>query len=492
MYVFLDCVHNIIIKFTDIGVLTLKKTVVFVIISLIIFVSLFISAYAPIGTLKYQKNYHGSDRTKLAFIYKHFFSESEYAYNHKLAQKSLEVATASFSSKESMVFWGENANCNREKNLNDELEKIGIDKNEFFNYDVSLNDSSNKVAFSISKADYDNNTVIVPIVIRGGRYGLEWADNFNVGANNIAYHEGFYNLALKVKRESDKFLDNIPVNKSIKLWITGYSRGGAVANILASMYDDGKELRPCQVYAYTFASPKTAVVAKVQGHDTIYRNIFNILSPNDPVYNIPPDKWGFGRFGICVVFPDNNGSDNEKENKTREIVYDDYRNRTGKTPITQSGSVNTLVNLIIKSSESRDFFYNNLMTPISQLIVIKMAKYKTNSGLWENYSTDSAIREFYGEDIIVEKEKIKNSYLFNSLKKIGVKLPEDFYVFISLCRKNGFSGYEKFLFNKLNVDELMGISEIASGDFLYVGHTTPFYMSWILNVPVAELKFIKD
>ena len=277
----------------------------------------------------------------------------------------------------------------------------------------------------------------------------------------------------------------------VKLWITGYSRGGAVANILASMLDDEKVKYPCQVYAYTFAAPKTAIIKNTHCHDTIYRNIFNILSPNDPVYNIPPSNWDFGRFGICVVFPNNNRFENNDDQKILDLVYEDYRLKTGKTPITQNSSINTLVNLIIKSSDSRDFFFKNLYKPISDLIMVKMTREKTEYGYWQKSLEQNTLKNMYGMEIINDINKLKNSYLFNSIAKIGIKLPEEFYIFISLCRFHGYNGYENLIFTKLNLDEFSNLSQLASNDFLYVGHTTDFYFSWIKNVGVSDLDFIK-
>lgn len=468
--------------------LKVKKLFNFIIFILLILVIAFILY----KTSEYNDIKNWSDKTKMTPVINDIFLHNEYSYNHKLAQKSLELAVSAFSNEDSLKMWGENTYCGREVDVKDLLVSHGFSDIKFFDYNISLNDYSSKAAFAIGKTEYDKTCDLVAIVIRGGRYGLEWADNFNIGTSDINYHKGFYNAAYKIKKQLEILLPDYSPKNRIKFWITGYSRGGAIANILASMYDDSKNNYPCQVYAYTFASPKTAIIKNTHCHDTIYRNIFNILSPNDPVYNIPPSKWDFGRFGICVVFPDNNRNKNNDDEKILDLVYEDYRQKTGKTPITQGTSVNSIVNLIVKSSDSRNFFAKNLSEPIGNLIIVKMTRTKTEYGYWEKSSEEKTLKKMFGEEIINDINKIKNNYLFNSLKKIGIKLPDDFYIFISLCRANGFTGYENLIFEKLDLNELSNLSQIASSDFIYVGHTTDFYFSWLKNVPITKLEFIKD
>ncbi|MGN0241440.1 MAG: hypothetical protein ACI4CS_07115, partial [Candidatus Weimeria sp.] len=69
-------------------------------------------------------------------------------------------------------------------------------------------------------------------------------------------------------------------------WVTGHSRGVAVADIMAKRLSDtyGKSA----VYAYTFASPK---VTKSREKDTSrYTNIYNYINPDDLVTTLPPEN----------------------------------------------------------------------------------------------------------------------------------------------------------------------------------------------------------
>lgn len=81
--------------------------------------------------------------------------------------------------------------------------------------------------------------------------------------------------------------------------VTGHSLGAAVANLVANHLDSCEDTNCCSgsrtvddVYAYTFATPKT--VKNKQGNE--YQNIFNILNNNDVVPLVPTNilalNWG--------------------------------------------------------------------------------------------------------------------------------------------------------------------------------------------------------
>lgn len=436
--------------------------------------------------------YYGSENINLTKLNDPLFTDSEYSYNHALAKKSLELAVSAYSANVTDLNWGETGHVGREENVKNTLTEYGFNNLHYFGYDISLNDSSSKVAYTIGEKTYNHDTSIVAIVIRGGNYGARWADNFNIGNKDNKYHRGFYMAALEVKENIEKILPQITQKKNIKFWICGYSRGGAVANILASLFDSGKNDFPCQVYAYTFASPKCTVISDTSSHDTIYRNIFNILSPNDPIYNIPPSKWSFGRFGICVIFPDDNNMNFEGASELKKRVEKSYYNYTGETLLVSGNATNSFINIIIKSAESRNFFDSALSVPISEFIKIKMLKYKNSEGIWQNYEQDDILSKLHGEKALNILNKIKNNDVFMTFKKIGVVLPEDLFVFLTLCHLNGYTSYEEYLFSRINIQDISDINYITSNSLITTCHRHEFYMSWLDNISVSNLKFSKE
>ena len=176
--------------------LKFKKFVVFIILSFFAFLAI---AFLGLYFKNAGDNNHINNRSEtgnLATVSDHLFSQSENVYNHELAIKSLKLAIAAFTSENTMQNWGETWHYGRENNVKDTLTEFGFGNLNFYNYDSSLNDSSSKVAFATGEKFYNSDTVIVAIAIRGGGYGLEWADNFNVG-NNWAHCAIFIQKLMK-------------------------------------------------------------------------------------------------------------------------------------------------------------------------------------------------------------------------------------------------------------------------------------------------------
>ena len=144
---------------------------------------------------------------------------------------------------------------------------------------------------------------VVALAIRGVKYTAEWGNNLNIGKTGD--HAGFLLVAEKVYAALKSYIDtnyaSSYTGKKLKLWITGYSRGGGVANVLSYLIltDTAKKLAidRNKVFVYTFEAPK----GLIKEHTEAYGNVFNILSLADPVPYIAPVEYGFYRCGKDIV-----------------------------------------------------------------------------------------------------------------------------------------------------------------------------------------------
>ncbi len=259
--------------------------------------------------------YEDNEMTNKATYSDSYFKENT-GYNHELAWLTLCLELSSWTADVSKWSSGKAYNSSEVMPNNDELSElrykyikdaysaIGFDETYFYNYDVSLNDASDKVAFSVATKKDVCGATLVAVVIRGGVYGGEWKSNFNVG-NGEEYHEGFYNAAKAVYDKVVEHPDYSEVNGNIKLWVTGYSRGGAVANLLSSMLFDEAEksekFDASDIFSYTFAAPQ-GLTNKKNVTDDLYKNIYNIVNPGDIVPLVAPSGWGFSLYGTTKRF----------------------------------------------------------------------------------------------------------------------------------------------------------------------------------------------
>ena len=139
---------------------------------------------------------------------------------------------------------------------------------------------------------------VVSITVRSANYEKEWTSNVTLGKNGEA--EGFAEAADQVTKEVNEYLEKHDLTKGaedgdVVFWLSGFSRGGATANLTAKRLID--QFGNGKVYAYTIEAPQGGV-ASAELADRDYTCIHNITCKDDPVPYVAPTKWGFKRYGV--------------------------------------------------------------------------------------------------------------------------------------------------------------------------------------------------
>ena len=329
-----------------------------------------------------------------------FYSDSS-KYNNTLAVMSLGLELTAFSSPQYDAYHTDTLEKEmRAANIVDAYDKLGFDNAQYYNYEVPLSDHEDKVAFSFATkkiTDGKSDDTLLAVVIRGGGYGAEWASNFHVGNSGNA--EGFDKSAKDVLEELKKYVksNGEEIQGDLKLWIVGFSRGGAVANILthyinkdrSSVYDS---LTPNNIYAYTFATPSGyRENDSDQNHDW---NLWNVVAANDIVPKVALKKWGFSKYGKTKVLPEYStkmlkyryyqltGKDFELKyaNRAEEAITDVLYDVTGGTTIWSLEFENTVM-IGMRAWQSKLFFDQTrgiaeLLKIIDNIIETKTGKLK--------------------------------------------------------------------------------------------------------------------
>lgn len=229
------------------------------------------------------------------------FTQSGYRYRKALAVSSMELTMAAFGSS------GDAGYENASQNLQALLEKCGFDgfaANEAY-CTRPTSDSIGVGAAHKTIRDNGGTYTLVAVGLRGHNYYGEWGGNFRV--DEAGDHAGFVlcrDQALTFLRE---YLAAAGITGRIKLWIVGYSRSAATANLMGAALDhgaslgDGVHLSPHDLYCYCFEPPMGTVA--VDASDPIYGNIHNIVNEADIVPQVLPEQWDFTRYGVDHVVP---------------------------------------------------------------------------------------------------------------------------------------------------------------------------------------------
>lgn len=263
-----------------------------------------------------------------------FFSDAR-SYNHELARASIVLATLAYS--ESSYYQG---GSDTPPYMEDALAELGFTEVDTSSYryrsevvdeliDV-VTQESDGVAYTIARKglgaaapDRDDAPRELIMVSVRGSYGSEWLSNFNLrpgvaddaaellAGERARDHSGYQRAAMDILADLDPLIrDAREAGHDVSILLCGHSRGGAVAGLLAAMLDDRAAegggdgmcaVDPADIYAYTFASPRTT--ASDRGNDARYGNIFNIVNPADMVGRVPLEAWGYTRYGVDLELP---------------------------------------------------------------------------------------------------------------------------------------------------------------------------------------------
>ena len=229
----------------------------------------------------------------------YFTAKTASEYNHSLATMSLCLAFSTYR--------GNYPYKDGDHNIKKILQECGFTGDDFQRYEqygLREKPSTSGIGCAIGSKGLEDSSTLIVVAVRSGDYEAEWASNFEVGLSGD--HSGFSKAAGMVYDDIGDYISKHGITGDVKIWITGYSRGGAVATQTAARLNKGSfeniSYTKNDVYAYGFATPAGAVSSSNPG-STDYSNIFNIIHYHDIVPLVAPEKWGFGRYGTTLILP---------------------------------------------------------------------------------------------------------------------------------------------------------------------------------------------
>ena len=239
-----------------------------------------------------------------------YFKQSSYitqrqglSYNSSLATMSLNLELSA---------WGSPTQANylfKSNNVKDLLNKLDFkefEANDDFKFKPTKDSIGAVLANKKLKVDQEDYTLLA-LAIRGGGYESEWASNVTLVTSG--QHQGFDKASQDALTFLDSYVIKHKIQGKIKLWLTGYSRAAATANLVAGSLNNGRKmpqvtLSPADMYAFCF-EPPAGTLDTFDAKKDKHHNVVNIVNLNDIVTKVAPnaENFEFVRYGEDTTLP---------------------------------------------------------------------------------------------------------------------------------------------------------------------------------------------
>ena len=250
------------------------------------------------------------------------------------------------------------------------LDQLGFSN--FESWDIESEENGHSFGTTIGYKTLKDGETLIVVAPRNYNYMTEWLSNFNVGTSGD--HNGFLESAdLVVSRLNEYISDNGLSN--YKIWMVGYSRGGAVVDLAAKKINEnieGYDMLTDDFYVYAFGAPKASLIK------TDYTNIHDVKDGNDLLLGyLFPETWGFYNTG---VYEEIHAADLEIESSTVDItkladssevlslltdndgVIVDVGNKNGKE------FVDEWLSFVFENGLTREYFDSIVKPPLSAIM----------------------------------------------------------------------------------------------------------------------------
>ncbi|MCH3962479.1 MAG: chitobiase/beta-hexosaminidase C-terminal domain-containing protein [Solobacterium sp.] len=287
------------------------------------------------GTFQYTSVLDSTDLSSVYYYSDGYFMNSSEDYGTQLSTLSINFAMAAFQrpkANDTDTY----SSAYASKNITDLFDATG-----FSNYQIDYPEpAETENGYTIGSAiaskelytenQRDTGKKLIVVAVRGANYTKEWGSNVTIGSSGEA--EGFANAADQVTARVNDYISKNGTGEKYAIWVVGYSRGGATANLTSQRLSDiyGSD----HVYGYTFEAPQGGTTDQgthLKAYNA-YTNIHNIINKSDVVPMVAPTLMGLVRYGVDHYIPStssdsDNSSDYYKVTKTTSGDYSDFKKK---------------------------------------------------------------------------------------------------------------------------------------------------------------------
>ncbi|MBQ3325567.1 hypothetical protein IJG79_00225 [Candidatus Saccharibacteria bacterium] len=272
------------------------------------------------------------------------------------------------------------------------LDQMGF--SDYQSWDVASEEDGHSMGATIGHKTLAGGQKLLVIAPRNYNYMNEWLSNFNVGTTGD--HAGFAESADRIVSYLNEYLQNHDF-ADYKLWVVGYSRGGAVIDLLAKKINENissYQLNEDDFYVYTFGAPRASIT------ETNYANIHDVKDGNDLLLGyVFPKLWGFYNTGSYEeIHPA------DLEIPTSVVDISDLANSTtainvlmsNQSIATDVGTMNgrefmdAWIQFVTENGLTREYFDTEVKDPLSAVMKAYQQRTLDKQGDFTNFFKDTS------------------------------------------------------------------------------------------------------
>ena len=317
------------------------------------------------GKFTYKPAFNDGVKEEVYYYSDDYFKETGKTYNEHLMTMSYNLAISTFEVQNSAY---------SSKLLTD----IGF--KDIKTEDINKKPTTDTIGTIIAHKKV-NGYNLVAVAVRGANYDSEWANNFIVGKTGNA--KGFDDTSKKVINRIKKYIEDNNLTK-VKIWMTGYSRAGAVSDLTAVYINNNlNEFNTTanDLYVYTFEAPAASI------DNTTYDNIYCVINNNDIIPFVYPKEWGFYRNGKTIDI----GEDSTIKTYIGLTDIEEYKD------VNRNEFLNEFFSFVT-SKLSREEYVDNLEERVSNILDIYFSKSDEDREKIKNFITVDVKDRLFDEE----------------------------------------------------------------------------------------------
>lgn len=244
----------------------------------------------------------------------------------------------------------------------------------YMSEDYDLEETVNTIKCIIGHK-HINDYELINISVGGYNYMKPWQNNFTIGKNGN--HQGFQEGAIKLLPMIINYLNKYKDYSKVKVFLNGYSRSAAIANLTASLLIDNNLINENNLYTYLYETPRGIDINNTKE----YKSIFNIINSADLITYVAPQEYNLKRVGVDIEI--------YKENADELLKEFNEQINIGKFTPTANTSETEVSNGFENDIEFVNYFIRYLLEPVDpEYVEVPIKDISTRENFCNNVQDD--------------------------------------------------------------------------------------------------------